>query len=427
MRFKRSLRYRVGLAFALFGGLVSLLLAMGLSFAVRDLERHLLDEALTAELQDYMARRERNPQSLPPTAAGVRGYVVENAAGADALPPELRSLEHGRYSLNLDATRYRVAVEQRGATRFYLLYDQTHLKLRQRYFTWLLAGGVVLMSLLSALGGVWLAGRAIAPVTELAGRVRALGPDDLSTASNAALSDDFPHDEVGELAQAFEAYLARLRAFIERERVFTADVSHELRTPLTVIGGAVEVLLADPQLQETQRARLARIDRAVHDMAESTGALLILAREDRAGDERAAPCDVAEVLAEVVERHRALLTAKPVELSLEVQDHPQLTVERTVLAILFGNLLRNAIAHTYQGRIVVRVAEGCVCVEDTGTGIAEDELPKIFQRYYRGRDSSGTGIGLALVQRICDHYGWDIRAESVPGAGTRIRLAFTQS
>ena len=65
MRFKRSLRYRVGLAFALFGGLVSLLLAMGLSFSVRDLERHLLDEALTAELQDYMARRARNPNSPP--------------------------------------------------------------------------------------------------------------------------------------------------------------------------------------------------------------------------------------------------------------------------------------------------------------------------------------------------------------------------
>lgn len=422
MRFKRSLRYRVGLAFALFGGLVSLLLAAVLSFAVRDMERHLLDEALTAELQDYMARRARNPQSLPPTAAGVRGYVVENATVAAALPPELRGLEHGRYSLDLDGARYRIAVEQRGATRFYLLYDQTHLKTRQHYFTALLAGGVVLMSLLSALGGAWLAGRAIAPVTELAGRVRALGPDAL----DADLAADFSQDEVGELARAVEAYRARLRAFIERERVFTADVSHELRTPLTVIGGAVEVLLADPQLQEAQRTRLARIDRAVHDMTEISGALLILAREERAGELRAAPCDVAEVLAEVVERHRYLLYNKPVELELRVEDHPQLTVERTVLAILLGNLLRNAIAHTLQGRITVRVAEGCVCVEDTGTGIAEDELPKIFQRYYRGRDSGGAGIGLALVKRICDHYGWDIHADSAPGDGTRIRLAFSK-
>lgn len=422
MRFKRSLRYRVGLAFALFGGLVSLLLAAVLSFAVRDMERHLLDEALTAELQDYMARRARNPQSLPPTAAGVRGYVVENATGAAALPPELRGLEHGRYSLDLDGARYRIAVEQRGVTRFYLLYDQTHLKTRQHYFTALLAGGVVLMSLLSALGGAWLAGRVIAPVTELAGRVRALGPDAL----DADLATDFSQDEVGELARAVEAYRARLRAFIERERVFTADVSHELRTPLTVIGGAVEVLLADPQLQEAQRTRLGRIDRAVHDMTEISGALLILAREERAGELRAAPCDVAEVLAEVVERHRYLLHNKPVELELRVEDHPQLTVERTVLAILLGNLLRNAIAHTLQGRITVRVAEGCVCVEDTGTGIAEDELPKIFQRYYRGRDSGGAGIGLALVKRICDHYGWDIHADSAPGEGTRIRLAFSK-
>ena len=422
MRFKRSLRHRVGLAFALFGGLVSLLLAAVLSFSVRDMERHLLDEALTAELQDYMARRARNPHSLPPTAAGVRGYVVENVADAAALPPELRGLEHGRYSLDLAGARYRIAVEQRGATRFYLLYDQTHLKTRQHCFAGLLAGGVVLMSLLSAFGGIWLAGRVIAPVTELAGRVRALGPDDL----DASLAEDFSQDEVGELARAVEAYLARLRAFIDRERVFTADVSHELRTPLTVISGAVEVLLADPDLQETQRARLARIDRAVHDMAEISAALLILAREERTGGTRAAPCDVAEVLAEVVDRHRYLLHNKPVELELRVEDHPQLTVERTVLAILLGNLLRNAIAHTLQGRIIVRIAEGCVCVEDTGSGIAEEELPKIFQRYYRGRDSGGAGIGLALVKRICDHYGWSIRADSTPGAGTRIRLAFSR-
>ena len=421
MRFKRSLRYRVGLAFALFGGLVSLLLATGLNFAVRDLERHLLDEALTAELQDYMTRRSRNPDSLPPAAAGVRGYVVDAQADGRALPVALQGLEPGRYSLDLDGIRYRVAVERREATRFYLLYDQTHIKLRQRYFTWLLAGGTLFMALLSAVGGGWLAGRVIAPVTDLAGRVRRLGPDDLDT----GLAGDFSQDEVGELARAVEAYRARLRAFIERERVFTADVSHELRTPLTVISGAVEVLLGDPQVQDAQRARLARIERAVHDMTEISGALLILAREERAGDRRAAPCDVVEVIAEVIERHRYLLHGKPVELEFSADDHPQLTVDRAVLAILFGNLLRNAIAHTWQGRIAVRVADGCVCVEDTGSGIAESELPKIFQRFYRGGESVGAGIGLALVKRICDHYDWDIRADSRPGQGTRIRLAFT--
>lgn len=423
MRFKRSLRYRVGLAFALFGGLVSLLLATGLNFAVRDLERHLLDEALTAELQDYMSRRARNPRSLPPAAAGVRGYVLDGASGVNEVPPVLGALEPGRYSLDLDGIRYRVAVERRAGTRFYLLYDQTHIKLRQRYFNWLLAGGALLMALLSALGGVWLAGRVIAPVTDLAGRVRALGPDH----PDSGLATDFSHDEVGELARAVEAYRARLRAFVERERAFTADVSHELRTPLTVISGAVEVLLGDIQLADAQRARLTRIERAVHDMAEISGALLVLAREERAGEAPSAPCDVAEVLAEVAERHRYLLHNKPVELGLAIEGRPQLAVDRTVLAILLGNLLRNAVAHTWQGRITLRVADGCVCVEDTGTGIAESELPKIFQRYYRGGGSAGAGIGLALVKRICDHYGWQIEAASTPGQGTRIRLAFTQS
>ena len=134
-------------------------------------------------------------------------------------------------------------------------------------------------------------------------RVKALEPE----AIHSPLGADFPRDELGALARAFDRYLARLGAFIERERAFTADVSHELRTPLSIIQGAAEIQEEDASLTPRQRARALRVQRAAQDMAEITTALLVLAREQRVGS--APPTSVAKLVQDAVERHRYLLGA----------------------------------------------------------------------------------------------------------------------
>ena len=415
--FRLSLRQRMALAFAAFGGLVSVLLALalGLWMSVLNLEHRLLDEALSAELADYAARRTRNPRSLPPRAAGVRGFV---SPGADAgLPPALRDLPPGRFDITLADTPYRAAVSQRAGARFVLLYDQTQLFDRQRHFALRLAAGVLLVVLLFAAGAFWLAGRVIAPVTRLAALVRHLNP----RAPAGGFARDFPGDEVGALAHAFDNYLARLQAFVVRESAFTADVSHELRTPLAIIQGAVEVLReqAGPELERP----LARLERAAQEMSELIAAFLVLAREERGGAP-AASCDLAEVLPEVVERHRYLAARKPVTLVLEPCAGLRLPVERVVAAVVAGNLLRNAIAHTAAGQVRLRLEGGELSVADTGSGIAPEDLPHVFRRLYRGAESHGAGLGLAIVKRICDQYHWQVAVESEPERGTTVRVRF---
>ncbi|MEO1766090.1 sensor histidine kinase [Thiobacter aerophilum] len=419
LRRPRSLRLRVAFAFAWFGALISLLLATGLYLSARDLGTRLMDETLQAELEDYLARRARNPHSLPPHTLMLQGYVIGPGSETDA-PEALRRLPPGRHELLLQGRPYRVAVAQRAGVRYVMLFDATPHIERERRFLLVLSAAVLIMTLVSAAGGYWLAGSVVAPVTRLAREISGAAPE----AEAPALASHFGEDELGEMARAFDGYIARLRAFIDRERAFTADVSHELRTPLAVIQGAAEVLADDPALNERQQSRIERIARASRDMVELITALLLLAREETARAQPDEQCSVKEVLLECVERHRHLIEGRPARLELDVAAEPLLPAERTLLAIVIGNLVRNAFAYTEQGRVEVQLLADRLVVRDTGIGIKADELARVFQRYYRGSASTGAGIGLSLVKRICDRYGWQVRIDSREGEGTTAQLVF---
>ncbi len=422
MRFNRSLRFRVTLAFALFGAVLSILFSGWLYLASHDAGLRLVDETLRAELEDYRARRARNPRSLPPSTLTLRGYVSPGPEGAPAPPAEISELATGIRSIHLAEAPYRLLIQEGDGARYYLLYNQTRQSARETRFVELLAFGALMMTLLASAGGLWLAGRVIAPVTALAGRVRELEPE----AEPAPLTADFPQDELGDLAGAFDRYLDRLRAFIDRERSFTADVSHELRTPLAVIQGAAEIEADNPDLPERQRQRAVRIQRAAQEMAEITTALLALAREERGGAIRSL-CPLAEVVRNAADKYHHLIDNRPVELILELEAGPEVPAERALACIVVGNLIRNACQHTEQGEVRIRLEGDSLTIRDTGRGIAEEEIARIFQRHYKGSESRGEGIGLSLTKRICDRYGWSIAVESCSGCGTGVRLGFTPS
>ncbi len=398
------------------------MLAVGLFVASHDLEQRLIDETLHAELQDYINRRARNPASLPPNTTAIRGYVSD-ASVTESVPDAIAALSLGMSHLQWQGSRYRTLVAEREHTRYFLLYDELQLDRREEVYVAFLAFGVTVMSLFAAVLGLWLTGRVISPVTTLARRVRGLQPEHRTE----PLATYYPDDEVGELAASFDNYLERLQSFIERERAFTGDVSHELRTPLAIINGAGEVLLDDPDLGAAARTRVQRIVRAAGEMTELTSALLDLAREEEGVVVQGGLCDVETVLRDVVEKLRVLLQGKAVEVELEIAARPAIAAERAMLAIVLGNIVRNAFAYTDRGRIHVRLGAAELCVEDTGSGIRPEELGRVFQRYYRGSDSSGAGIGLSLVKRICDRQGWTVRLSSRVDTGTLICLQFGAS
>jgi len=420
MSAKRSLRNRVAVTLALFGAVVSLTLAVTIYLVSHDLERRLVDETLTAELDDLVDRHQRNPLSVPERTATIRAFVVPYFSDTPPVPPVVAALTPGQHQLVLDDTPYRAAVRLVEDQHFVVLYDVSALRRREQGFVLLLAGSVVLITVVSALSGRWLATRAIAPVTELVRRAAEQSPDE----SHRPLAGEFPWVEVQQLAADFDAYRARLHEFVERERLFTGDVSHELRTPLAVIGGAAELLLADPGLDAGNRSRAARIGRAVAEMTEMTGALLALAREQDNATVPYPACDVEAVISELVERYNALSQGKPVELQLEVSGRPQVHADRTVLAMVVGNLLRNALSFTSEGRIRVCIEADAVAVYDSGSGIGDVDVSVLFQPYIRGPGSGGAGLGLSLVRRLCERQGWRVTLANLPHGGTLARLEF---
>jgi len=419
MSAKRSLRNRVAVTLAVFGGVVSLMLAFIVHLASQDLERRLIDETLTAELDDYVARRARNPQSLPERTATILAFVVSPGNHRAEVPRVVAELPPGRHPLELDGVPYRAAVREVGDQRFVVLYDVSALKRREQGFLLLLAGSVILITLISALAGRWLAGRTIAPVTELVQRVAERSPE---ADPPPPLADAFPWQEVQQLAHDFDIYLQRLHDFIERERLFTGDVSHELRTPLAVIKGATELLLDDPALDQRNQLRVARIGRAVAEMGEISGALLALAREQDGAPVHPGRCDAEAVARELIERYQSLLRGKELKLSLQVDEPPQVTADHAVLAMVLGNLLRNALSFTETGEVRVHLASDRIRVEDTGQGIDETTAPQLFRPYVRGENSQGAGLGLSLVQRLCERQGWSVSLANRPSGGTVAEL-----
>lgn len=236
-------------------------------------------------------------------------------------------------------------------------------------------------------------------------------------------------DEIGTLATAFNQMADSLAQHEELRRNLIADVAHELRTPLTVIQGNLEAMLdgvlpASPQEIATLRDETALLARLVSDLR-----LLSLAEAGQLKLERV-KTDPAELVARAVEPFRLLAQSGQVELAMDIAPNlPSVSVDADRIAQVIRNLLSNALRHTPAGgRVIVtcRNVESqnlLITVSDTGEGIPPDDLPFVFDRFYRAdksrsRTSGGSGIGLAIVKQLVEAHGGKVWVESQPGQGT---------
>jgi two-component system, OmpR family, sensor kinase len=302
--------------------------------------------------------------------------------------------------------------------------------------TLLIAGLLVL--LLAALGGFWLAGRAMRPVQAITATAQRIEASDLSR--RLALKR---RDELGELADTFDHMLDRLESAFTRQRQFTADASHELRTPLTIIELKASRLLDQDNLTDRQRADLTVIQQERQHMTHLVDDLLFLARAD-AGHAQARHeiVHLDELILEVVERFAPL--AQERHLRVEVGDLPDLTVfgDRLYLLRMLGNLVENALKYSGPDGTCVRLdLTPCerasaqwarLTVSDDGPGIPTSHLPHIFERFYRADTSrthtdtasaatgerAGSGLGLAIARWIAQAHNGDITIDSDGDNGT---------
>ena len=421
INFHHSLRFKLALTFAIFGTLISLLLALGISFSARSLNDNLVDETLHAEIDGYISRRARNPNALLPSTVNLQGYLLSKQQANRDIPRELLALNHGTYRLLLNQIHYRVAVVDKNDERYFMLFNEESQLQREKMFTLDLVLVTFTMILISTAVGWWLAGRGVAPIRILAQRVSRANPGD----DAEVVAQGFAKDEIGQLAQVFSVYLKRMRDFIDRERNFTSDVSHELRTPLTIVQGVLELMEDDLPVSDKQRERIAKIGRANSEMTDLTTALLLMAREKN-NDIEIQVCNVNDVVDMVIEMNKHLLSPNT---KVEVVNLSNVIIpaERMLLSIVVSNLIRNAFSHTAFGKVNISIENNQLTVADTGAGIPSQEIGKVFQKYFRGSSSTGSGIGLSLVKRICDRYEWDIILTSIEGQGTTAKLIFKKS
>ncbi|MGK2913298.1 MAG: sensor histidine kinase [Porticoccaceae bacterium] len=420
MRFRHSIRARIFSSYAALGAITGATLWLLTLFAFELWERELMDTFVTGELDYFVAETANTPGNLVKKSSTWTAYKITG----DPLPPELTQLERlppGIHEAVIGGRNLDVGITRKEATSYYFLYDDTHLEHLEDKLAELLLMAIGIAFLCAAAYGYRLSRRVIRPVTALADTIRSLDGQQLPKPEFANFADD----EIGELARVFNSYLSRLAGFIRREQEFTADVSHELRTPLAAIRAMAEGLLARDDLPKDVAFRVGRMEKSAANMAEQLACLLVLARESSNPPTSHSATAVAPILAEVARDCRVDLRPN-VTLSTQCLAEPLVAAAPGVVAIVIGNLLRNACSHTLGGDISVCLEGDGLHVADTGAGIRATDLAHVFERGFRGvsADTAGTGLGLSIVQRFCDLYGWHITITSERGTGTHVHWRF---
>jgi signal transduction histidine kinase len=430
VRYRRQLRSRIIISFALFGFAMTGLFAVATIYMRARLEDQLINNSLEREVKNFAAFKRDHPD---PNALWKLTTYSADIYGANKfanVPFAWQKYDTGVYDIEQlgeggKIRPYKLAVYKDDNYWAFLRFDQSTQKLSERQLVTALVVGVLLFALLSLLIGLWLSRRVMSPVSDLARRVQAMG----RTGRPEPIAPHFANDEVGQVAVALDNYSDKLTALVERDREFNADVSHELRTPLAVIASTTELLLSSDSISDKLRERLKRIERAAVQSTELTNALLLLSRSERSAPVDGETTDVGRIVEQVVDVYRSHLGRKPVDVRCVIEHPTEVVAPSSVVAVALGNLIGNAFKYTQKGEVIITVGagRGKVTVEDSGPGIKAEDAEKLFERGVRGDSaagSKGAGLGLAIVRRLCELYDWRVSLAQRPQGGAVATLDF---
>ena len=272
----------------------------------------------------------------------------------------------------------------------------------------------------AALIGVWLSRRATRPLLELVQLVQQ--SQQTQSPQNQTLpkgfAADFRDNEIGLLARTLEQAFARLQQFVERERAFSRDASHELRTPLSLIQSSAELMLLQADLPLSAQQKLQQITAACQQMTQLINTLLTLSREQAMPDNSntvnaATDVPLMPLLEQLVIQHSDLLHRQQLQLDLQLAENASpLRVQKVspvLLQMILTNLLQNACSHSLPGVVCIKAdQQGLVISNPVNLADLPLEPASLFAK---GRHSSGYGVGLGIVQRLCQHSGIGLAIE----------------
>lgn len=431
VQYRRRLRSRIIISFALFGFALTALFAVATLYMRARLEDQLINNTLEREVKNFVDFKRENPDPNAPYKLSSYDIDIKGVNFFANVPFSRQQYDKtGVYDIEEVGSEgrlrpYKLAVYKDADYWAFLRLDISTQKLNERQLLTGLGIAVLVFAVLSLVIGRWLSRRVMSPVTHLAERISEMR----QSGKPEHLAAHFANDEVGQVAAALDGYSDKLTALVERDREFNADVSHELRTPLAVISSTTELLLSSDAISDKLRDRLKRIDRAAKQSTELTNALLLLSRSERSAPVDGETTDVAKIVDQVIEVYRSHLGRKPVDVRVEVMQPVEVVAPSSVVAVALGNLIGNAFKYTPKGEVIITVGagRGKVTIEDSGPGIKAEDAERLFERGVRGQNSAGSkgaGLGLAIVRRLCELYDWRVSLAPRPQGGATATLDF---
>jgi len=297
-------------------------------------------------------------------------------------------------------------------------------------------GGIAL--LISPVGGFWLAGRATQPIAQIIETTNRLQPDRLDERLHVGPTGD----EIDRLSTTINGFLDRIAAFVKQNREFTAIAAHELRSPLAAIQSSLEIAANADRSVEEYKELLADVLAECEQLRKLVNQLLLLAESDRSRLTVATiPVDFRHVVDRAVEMFRGVAETSGITLNLIRNDPAFVTWEVSRLRQIINNLIDNALKFTPAGGTVTvelfappKSKEVRLTVTDTGIGIGPEDLPHVFERFFRAEKSRdrdqgprGTGLGLPICRSIVEAKRGKIDIESALGKGTSVVVTLPRS
>ncbi len=290
--------------------------------------------------------------------------------------------------------------------------------------------GVPLVLLVATLFGRFMARRALKPVSRIIQTARDVG-------KGADLSKRIPvpevQDEIGQLATTFNDMMDRLESSFSQIRQFSSDASHELRTPLTVLQGQNELVLnKERDTQEYQEVIVSNLEE-INYMSKVLEDLFVLSRSDENQIQlECKPMNLKDIFDEVFKHAEALANEKNIEITVAFLEPVEINGDAVRLRQMVWNVLHNAIKYTPAGgKIKISLEDqgdsAFLTVQDSGIGISEEDLPNIFNRFFRvdkarSRKEGGSGLGLSISKHIVEAHKGSIEVESKLGVGTKFKI-----
>ncbi len=406
-----SIKSRIVISFALLALMISALFSLFNFLFMYNVEDNFFEHVIKEEAELIATQLKQNNQLTQPKRPFLKAYrTIEQA------PAEFVALYHNqpkrREFAGQNGRHYHVHINQ--SPKFVVLGEVSQYlvvrPIRNQIFKFL-AFCTAIVVLIAIAISYWLARRATQPLSTLTELVKDMSPEHLPVNFSA----QFPRNEIGFLAKNIEQSMTRIRHFINREQHFTRDASHELRTPVAIVKNSIELLKSHP-LSAQQLTLLSRVEQANWQMEQTINTLLSLAREPETSD----PTELLLLLPQVEEVIVSLadkITNKHAALTINVPSKAKLCIDKATFGIILTNLIDNALEHSNANEITISADESSFSVSDTGSGfdMPAEQATQIMAKHI---DSKGFGIGLSLVQRLCERWQYDLAILSTEQGAT---------